>query len=131
MKKTIRITFEGKSYDVEVEVLDNNQAAQVAAPVSVAPAAVRAPAVSTAPAAPVAAPAAPANGTPVPSPMMGIVFKLKVKVGDTVKMNQEVAVLEAMKMENSIVCPCDGTVASIAVKEQESVSEGQILMTIA
>ena len=63
--------------------------------------------------------------------MMGIVFKLKVKVGDTVKMNQEVAVLEAMKMENSIVCPCDGTVASIAVKEQESVSEGQILMTIA
>ncbi len=132
MKKTIRITFEGKSYDVEVEVLDNNQAAQVAAPVSVAPATVCAQTVSKAPAAaPVAAPAAPASGTPVPSPMMGIVFKLKVKVGDTVKMNQEVAVLEAMKMENSIVCPCDGTVASIAVKEQESVSEGQILMTIA
>lgn len=130
MKKTIRISFEGKSYDVEVEVLDNNQAAQVAAPVSVAPAPVAAP-VAAAPA-PVAAPAAaPAGGTPVPSPMMGIVFKLKVKVGDTVKMNQEVAVLEAMKMENSIVCPCDGTVASIAVKEQESVSEGQILMTIA
>lgn len=132
MKKTIRITFEGKSYDVEVEVLDNNQAAQVAAPVSMAPAAVCAQTASKAPAAtPVAAPAAPASGTPVPSPMMGIVFKLKVKVGDTVKMNQEVAVLEAMKMENSIVCPCDGTVASIAVKEQESVSEGQILMTIA
>ncbi len=130
MKKTIRISFEGKSYDVEVEVLDNNQAAQVAAPVSVAPAPVAAP-VAAAPA-PVAAPAAaPAGGTPVPSPMMGIVFKLKVKVGDAVKMNQEVAVLEAMKMENSIVCPCDGTVASIAVKEQESVSEGQILMTIA
>jgi glutaconyl-CoA/methylmalonyl-CoA decarboxylase subunit gamma len=129
MKKTIRISFEGKSYDVEVEVLDNNQAAQVAAPVSVAPAAVAAPVVSQAPA-PVQA-TAPAGGTPVPSPMMGIVFKLKVKVGDTVKMNQEVAVLEAMKMENSIVCPCDGTVASIAVKEQESVSEGQVLMTIA
>ncbi len=130
MKKTIRISFEGKSYDVEVEVLDSNQAAQVAAPVSVAPAPVAAP-VAAAPA-PVAAPAAaPAGGTPVPSPMMGIVFKLKVKVGDAVKMNQEVAVLEAMKMENSIVCPCDGTVASIAVKEQESVSEGQILMTIA
>ncbi len=130
MKKTIRISFEGKSYDVEVEVLDNNQATKVAAPVSVAPAPVAAP-VAAAPA-PVAAPAAaPAGGTPVPSPMMGIVFKLKVKVGDAVKMNQEVAVLEAMKMENSIVCPCDGTVASIAVKEQESVSEGQILMTIA
>lgn len=130
MKKTIRISFEGKSYDVEVEVLDGNQATKVSAPVSVAPAAVAAP-VSAAPA-PVAAPAAaPAGGTPVPSPMMGIVFKLKVKVGDAVKKNQEIAVLEAMKMENSIVCPCDGTVASIAVKEQESVSEGQVLMTIA
>ncbi len=130
MKKTIRISFEGKSYDVEVEVLDGNQATKVSAPVSVAPASVAAP-VTAAPA-PVAAPAAaPAGGTPVPSPMMGIVFKLKVKVGDAVKKNQEIAVLEAMKMENSIVCPCDGTVASIAVKEQESVSEGQVLMTIA
>lgn len=130
MKKTIRISFEGKSYDVEVEVLDGNQATKVSAPVSVAPASVAAP-VTAAPA-PVAAPAAaPAGGTPIPSPMMGIVFKLKVKVGDAVKKNQEIAVLEAMKMENSIVCPCDGTVASIAVKEQESVSEGQVLMTIA
>lgn len=136
MKKTIRISFEGKSYDVEVEVLDNNQVAQVSAPVapaSYAPApapVAAAPVVAPAPA-PVAAPAVPAGGTPVQSPMMGIVFKLKVKVGDVVKMNQEVAVLEAMKMENSIVCPCDGTVQSIAVKEQESVSEGQVLMTIA
>ena len=57
--------------------------------------------------------------------------KMEVKVGDKVAKNQEVAVLEAMKMENSIISPCDGTVASIAVKEQESVSEGQVLMTIA
>lgn len=125
MKKTLRISFEGKSYDVEVEVLDNNQIAPVAA-ASVAPA----PAPVAAPVA-APAPAAPAGGTPVPSPMMGIVFKLKVKVGDKVAKNQEVAVLEAMKMENSIISPCDGTVASIAVKEQESVSEGQVLMTIA
>lgn len=124
MKKVIRITFEGKTYDVEVEVLGNAAPATVAqaAPVSVAAPVAAAPAVQ---------PAAPAGGTPVPSPMMGIVFKLKVKVGDKVKMNQEVAVLEAMKMENSIVCPCDGTVASIEVKEQDSVSEGQVLMTIA
>ena len=130
MKKTLRISFEGKSYDVEVEVLDNNQIA----PVAVAPVAAASVAPAPAPvAAPVAAPApaAPAGGTPVPSQMMGIVFKLKVKVGDKVAKNQEVAVLEAMKMENSIISPCDGTVASIAVKEQESVSEGQVLMTIA
>ena len=123
MKKVIRITFEGKTYDVEVEVLGNAAPAAVA-PVAAAPVA----------AAPIAAPAAAApagEGTPIPSPMMGIVFKLKVKVGDKVTKNQEVAVLEAMKMENSIVCPCDGTVTSIAVKEQDSVTEGQVLMTIA
>lgn len=129
MKKVIRITFEGKTYDVEVEVL-GNAAPAATAPVAVTPVAApvaAAPAVQAAP----APAAAPAGGTPVPSPMMGIVFKLKVKVGDKVKMNQEVAVLEAMKMENSIVCPCDGTVASIEVKEQDSVTEGQVLMTIA
>lgn len=128
MKKTIRISFEGKSYDVEVEVLNSNQAAQVSSAASTASASVAVPV-----AAPVAAPAAPAaaGGTPVPSPMMGIVFKLKVKVGEAVKKNQEVIVLEAMKMENSVVSPCDGTITSIEVKEQDSVSEGQVLMTIA
>lgn len=137
MKKVIRITFEGKTYDVEVEVLGNAAPAAVApvapvAPVAAAPVAA-APIAAPAAAAPAPAPAAaPAGeGTPVPSPMMGIVFKLKVKVGDKVTKNQEVAVLEAMKMENSIVCPCDGTVTSIAVKEQDSVTEGQVLMTIA
>ena len=130
MNKTLRISFEGTSYDLAVEVPDTNQIP----PVAVAPVAAASVAPAPAPvAAPVAAPApaAPAGGTPVPSPMMGIVFKLKVHVGDKAAKNQEVAVLEAMKMENSIISPCDGTVASIAVKEQESVSEGQVLMTIA
>lgn len=129
MKKTIRISFEGKSYDVEVEVLNNNQAAAVSAPVATASAFVAAPAAPAAAPAPVAAPTA--GGTPIPSPMMGIVFKLKVKVGEQVKKNQEIAVLEAMKMETPVVSPVDGTIASISVKEQESVSEGQVLMTIA
>ena len=108
--KNLIVTVNGVAYNVTVEENANGAAAPVAA-------------------APIAAPAG--EGTPIPSPMMGIVFKLKVKVGDKVTKNQEVAVLEAMKMENSIVCPCDGTVTSIAVKEQDSVTEGQVLMTIA
>jgi biotin carboxyl carrier protein len=124
MKKTLRISLEGKSYDVEVEVLDGNVAAPVAvnsvtsasAPASMAPAPVAA--------APVA------GGTPVVSPMMGLVFKVKAQVGDKVAMNQEVVVLEAMKMETPIYAPAAGTITSISVKEQESVSEGQVLMTI-
>lgn len=126
MKKMIRITFEGKSYDVEVEVL--NGAVAPAAVAQTAPvAAVAAPAVAQAPVAP--APAAGA-GTPVPSPMMGLVFKMKVKVGDTVAANQEIVVLEAMKMENDIVAPCDGTVKEIVVTKGTTVNTDDVLAII-
>ena len=119
MKKTVRISFEGKTYDVEVEVLDSNAA--VAAAPAAAPVAAAAPA---------AAPAV-AGGTEVKSPLAGSVFKLKVKVGDTVAANQEVAIIEALKMENPVVAPCAGTVNSISVKETDTVVDGQTLMTIA
>ncbi|ACX75193.1 biotin/lipoic acid binding domain protein [Fibrobacter succinogenes subsp. succinogenes S85] len=120
MKKTVRISFEGKTYDVEVEVLDSAVAAAPAAPVAApapAPAAAPAPAV--------------AGGTEVKSPLAGSVFKLKVNVGDTVAANQEVAVIEALKMENPVVAPCAGKVTSISVKETDTVTDGQVLMTIA
>ena len=119
MKKTVRISFEGKTYDVEVEVLDSAVAAAPAAPVAAAPAA-----------APASAPAA-AGGTEVKCPLAGSVFKLKVKVGDKVEANQEVAIIEALKMENPVVAPCAGTVNSISVKETDTVVDGQTLMTIA
>jgi biotin carboxyl carrier protein len=122
MKKTVRISFEGKTYDVEVEVLDSAVAAAPAAPVA-------APAPAPA-AAPAAAPAV-AGGTEVKSPLAGSVFKLKVNVGDTVAANQEVAVIEALKMENPVVAPCAGKVTSISVKETDTVTDGQVLMTIA
>ena len=115
MKKTVRISFEGKTYDVEVEVLDSAVAAP-AAPVAAAPA---------------AAPAAAGAGTEVKCPLAGSVFKLKVKVGDTVAANQEVAVIEALKMENPVVAPCAGKVTSVLVKETDTVTDGQVLMTIA
>lgn len=133
MKKTIRISFEGRSYDVEVEVLNSASAPAVSAPAPVAAAPVAAAPVVAAPApAPVAAAPVPvvAGGTEVHSPMMGLVFKIKVKVGDTVAANQEVVVLEAMKMETPIYAPVAGTVTAIHIKEQDSVSEGQVLLNI-
>jgi biotin carboxyl carrier protein len=127
MKKTIRISFEGKSYDVEVEVLDSSSAAPAVAPIAAsAPAPVAAAPVAAAPA---AAPAG--EGTAVPSPMMGLVFKIRVAVGDVVAVNQELVVLEAMKMETPVSAPVAGTVTAIHIKEQDSVSEGQVLVTIA
>jgi glutaconyl-CoA/methylmalonyl-CoA decarboxylase subunit gamma len=124
--KTLRITLEGKTYDVAVEVLGEN--ASTPAPVASAPQAaapVAAPPPAQAPAAP-----APAGAGSVLSPMAGQVMKIKVAVGATVSQNQEVIVLEAMKMETPIYAPAAGTVKAISVKEGEAVAEGQALLTI-
>ena len=123
--KTLRITLEGKTYDVAVEVLGENASAP--APVASAPAQAAAP-VAPPPQAP-AAPA-PAGAGSVLSPMAGQVMKIKVAVGASVSQNQEVIVLEAMKMETPIYAPAAGTVKAISVKEGEAVAEGQALLTI-
>ena len=123
--KTLRITLEGKTYDVAVEVLGENASAP--APVASAPAQAAAP-VAPPPQAP-AAPA-PAGAGSVLSPMAGQVMKIKVAVGAAVSANQEVIVLEAMKMETPIYAPAAGTVKAISVKEGEAVAEGQSLLTI-
>jgi biotin carboxyl carrier protein len=62
--------------------------------------------------------------------MAGQVMKIKVAVGASVTANQEVVILEAMKMETPIYAPAAGTVQAISVKEGEAVSEGQTLLTI-
>ena len=78
-----------------------------------------------------AAPSAAAgDGTPVNAPMPGLVLRIPVAVGDTVEENQEVIVLEAMKMETPIYAPAAGTVKSILVSNGDQVTSGQILMEI-
>lgn len=133
----LRITLQGKTYEVGVEVLDTASGSTVAAPAApvaapVAPVAVAAPAPAVA--APVAAPAAPApavaGGHPVTSPMPGTVMKITTAVGQHVTKDQELLILEAMKMESPVYAPCDGTVASILVKEADAVVEGQVLVQL-
>lgn len=133
--KMLKITLQGKTYEVGVEVIDGAApAAFVAAPAYVAPA----PVVAAAPvpvAAPVAAPMAVApapiaGGHSVTSPMPGLVFKIIATIGQQVAKDQELLVLEAMKMESPVYAPCAGTVASILVKESDAVSEGQVLIQL-
>ncbi len=69
-------------------------------------------------------------GNKVVAPLPGRVISLKVKVGDTVKAGDEVAVLEAMKMENSITSDYDGTVQQVAVAEGDNVATDAVLMII-
>ena len=66
----------------------------------------------------------------VVSPLPGVVVEVKVAAGDVVKADQTVAVLEAMKMENDILAECDGVVASVSVKDGDSVLEGAVLLTL-
>ena len=104
-------------------------APQAAASVQTAPAQA-APAPQAAPAQ-AAAPAASGNGKPVTSPLPGVIVDITVKVGDSVKAGQQVAVLEAMKMENAIEADHAGTVTAILVNKGDSVLEGVPIVTIA
>ncbi|MPN02324.1 2-oxoglutarate carboxylase large subunit [bioreactor metagenome] len=68
--------------------------------------------------------------TQVGSSIPGAVSKLLVKAGDTVKENQALAVIEAMKMETSIVSRMDGVVDEVLVKEGYTVAAGEMIMTL-
>lgn len=118
------VTVNGVVYQVKIE---NNEVVN-AVPASAQPAAAPVAAAPVSPAAP-AAPAAGA-GKPVKSPLPGVIVAVKVKVGDTVKNGQVVAVLEAMKMENEIQAEFDGVVTSVNVSQGDSILEGAPIVTI-
>lgn len=123
--KRFLIKINGKTYDAEVEVIG----ASAAAP-AVAPAPAAAPkAAAPAPAAPAAAPKAggPANVT---SPLPGTVLRLVKNAGDTVAAGEVVMIVESMKMENEVVAPEAGRIASIAVAAGSAINTGDLLFTL-
>lgn len=71
-----------------------------------------------------------AGSVVINAPLPGVVLDLKVKVGDVVKKGDTVIVLEAMKMENNIAAPSDGTISKISVEKGASVLEGTELIVI-
>jgi biotin carboxyl carrier protein len=130
MAKHLRITVEGKAYDVVVEDLTEDAGSTF----------YQTPSVGMAPAAPIAAPTpaptrAPARpaagGNDTVAPMGGVVIEVSVKEGDAVKAGQQVAIIEAMKMKQVIASDHNGTVTKIHVKAGDTVDTGQPLMTIA
>ena len=78
---------------------------------------------------PKAAPAA-AGGHVIESPLPGVIKDIFVKVGQQVKADDVVCILEAMKMGNEIHAGVDGTVKSIEVSKEDSVLEGNTIMVI-
>jgi len=119
------VTLNGKNYEVEVEetdaVITAVTDAAPAAPAPVAPAAAPTPA---------AAPAAAAEGQKVLSPMPGTILSVNVNVGSSVKAGDILLILEAMKMENEIVAPCDGTVRQLTVQKGSTVATDALLAVV-
>ena len=122
------INFNGRTYEVEVELAKPMTMGEFQ---TYAPAAPAAP-VAAAPAAP-AAPAAAAvtgEGEVIDSPMPGNILKVNVTAGQTVKAGTVLVVLEAMKMENEIMAPKDGTVTQVLVSKGSNVDTGSPLVVI-
>ena len=74
--------------------------------------------------------ASPITGDTVVAPLPGRVISLKVKVGDKVTAGQDVAILEAMKMENNISSDFTGVVKQILVKEDDTVAANAVLIEV-
>jgi oxaloacetate decarboxylase alpha subunit/pyruvate carboxylase subunit B len=143
--RTFNVFVDNEYFNVEVEPTGGAPVISLpaggmpmAAPVS-APAAAPA-AVAAAPAAPAAesaapeaaapAPAAAVDGTPMKAPMPGMIVSFEKNVGDSVSEGETVLILEAMKMENALPAPCNGTLQAINYASGDSVGKGDVLCVI-
>ena len=124
--KTYNITVNGKTYLVNVEEVSGKQ---YNAPAT--PAVATSPAPEKESAAPVSSQKdVPFGAKKITAPLPGTVIKICVNLGDTVKKGAVLCLIEAMKMENEVVCPFDGTIASVNVSKGAGISTGDVLFTV-
>jgi len=129
--KMFKVIVNGNEYEVAVEEI-KGQAGSAPTPATTVPK-------------PAAKPQAPAPASPKPSPkpsggdsgegavmaqMPGTIVDIDVNVGDKVTKGQKLLVLEAMKMENEIVAPHDGTVSEVSVVAGALVNAGDVLVVL-
>jgi biotin carboxyl carrier protein len=135
MFKRLRVTVDGTTYDVTVEMAEDQPAEAAAAPVlsapPVAPANLPPVPAPSAPTPPVALAAGPTGPGDVPSPLAGRVTAVVVNAGQLVKEGEHLLTLEAMKMNTFVFAPTAGKVAEIKTAVGDAVEENQVLMRIA
>lgn len=134
MRKKLRVSVDGKQYEVIVEMDDEPSAPALApqAPASPVMAASVAPppSPSPAPASSAGAATAPAGPGDVPSPLAGRVTAVNVQPGQEVKEGDHLVTLEAMKMNTFVMAPRAGKVKEVKAPVGTAVEEGQALVTL-
>lgn len=126
--KRLKINVAGKSYDVEVELLEeadntsapkrtNSGSSRVSTPVAQAKA-------------PQKMPTSSGDSGGITSPLAALVVSVDVTIGDSVEAGQTLITLEAMKMNTIVAAPNAGTVKAIHVKNGDGVEEGQSLIEV-
>jgi biotin carboxyl carrier protein len=125
--KRLRITVEGKSYDVEVELLDDSAEPSANSSVGIQSSTSTAQSVTIKKSPPSVS--AGDEGAIV-SPLSAVVVSVDVAVGDTVKEGQKVITLEAMKMNTTVPATAAGIVEAIQVSAGDAVEEGQPLIKL-
>ncbi len=129
----LRVSVEGKTYEVEVEVLEDTPIGPMYGSTSVHSTTVAPPVKPTkagpSPAAEHVPPASSGSGEHVVrAPIVGTILQLKVAPGDTVSVNQVLLVMEAMKMETNVASPIAGKIKTIRVSPGDAVKAGQVLL---
>lgn len=127
--KKLRITVEGKTYEVVVETVDDPSTRATRVASRPAPAAAAAPAAAPAPAA-AHKPAAGGSAASIRSQLAGRIVSVDIKEGDSVEAGAQVLVLEAMKMNTPVTAAKAGKVSKIHVAAGDTVEEGQALLDI-
>ena len=125
--KKLRVTVDGKTYDVLVEILEEpvpQEPRQAAWSAPVASVRVATPTAGGGGSAEKAAPGV------VPSPLAGKVVSIEVQPGQRVEARQQLLTLEAMKMNTYVFAPNAGVVESIMVKPGDAVEEGHGLVRL-
>ncbi len=134
MIRKLRVTVDGKQFEVTVEMDDDSSVPALSGPpMASAPVPVASTPIASPSAPPPSSASAPASAGPgdVPSPLAGRVTAVNVQAGQEVKEGDHLLTLEAMKMNTFVMAPRSGKVNEVKVAVGSAVEEGQALVTLA
>jgi methylmalonyl-CoA carboxyltransferase small subunit len=126
----LKITLDGKVYEVDVEVSEPEPPQPAYLPPVGATHVPATPSAAAPPLSPAAGHAADESKV-CRSPFAGVVVRVSAQIGQSIQVNDVLMVLEAMKMETVITCPIAGKIAKVNVNIGDAVQGGQVLVEFA